>query len=57
MKTSKPSGTGSALAVLISSVGRRKYSLHELLAMQGNAPLLIDSEWDFMPASGLEVDL
>ena len=43
--------------MLISSVGRRKYSLHELLAMQGNAPLLIDSEWDFMPASGLEVDL
>ena len=41
--------------LIISPVTRRKYSLQELLVMQGDAPLLIDKAWDEMPASGQEV--
>ena len=41
--------------LIISPVSRRKYSLSELLAMQGTDPLLIDKAWDTMPASGQEV--
>ena len=41
--------------LVISPVSRRRYSLHELLAMQGDQPLLIDKAWDTMPASGQEV--
>lgn len=41
--------------LIISPVSRRKYSLHELLAMQGDEPLLIDEAWDAMPTSGQEV--
>lgn len=41
--------------LIVSPVNRRKYSLSELLAMQGGEPLLIDKAWDTMPASGQEV--
>lgn len=34
-----------------------KYSLEELLAIQGNKPLAIDREWDAMPATGKEAAL
>ena len=43
--------------LIISPVQRRKYSLDDLLAMQGNEPLVIDKAWDTMPASGQEVPL
>ncbi|MDD2809283.1 HigA family addiction module antitoxin [Rhodoferax sp.] len=33
------------------------YSLNDLLAMQGNKPLLIDKGWDTMPPSGQEAPL
>lgn len=41
--------------LIISPVSRRKYSLHELLAMQGDEPLVIDKDWDNIPAVGQEV--
>ena len=43
--------------LIISPVQRRKYSLSDLLAMQGSEPLLIDKQWDTMPPSGDEVAL
>lgn len=41
--------------LIISPLSRRKYSLHEVLAMQGDEPLLVDESWDAMPATGQEV--
>ena len=41
--------------LIISPISRRKYSLQELLAMQGDEPLVIDQAWDSMPAVGQEV--
>jgi antitoxin ChpS len=41
--------------LIVSPVRRRKYSLADLLAMQGSAPLLIDKGWDTMPPAGQEV--
>ena len=41
--------------LIISPISRRKYSLQELLAMQGDEPLDIDHAWDNMPAAGQEV--
>ena len=41
--------------LIISPIGRRKYSLQELLAMQGDEPLLINKAWDNMPPKGQEV--
>ena len=41
--------------LIISPVSRRKYSLSDLLAMQGDEPLLIDREWDSMPPMGSEL--
>ncbi len=38
-------------------VVRRKYSLSDVLAMQGSKPLLKDQAWDAMPAVGQEVSL
>jgi antitoxin ChpS len=38
-------------------VGRRKYSLEDVLAMQGGKPLVKDKAWDAMPAVGQEVSL
>jgi antitoxin component of MazEF toxin-antitoxin module len=43
--------------LIISPVSRRKYTLEQLLAMQGTEPLLIDKRWDAMPPSGQEVAL
>ena len=43
--------------LILSPVNRRKYSLEDLLAMQGGKPLMIDKGWDTMPASGQEVAL
>jgi len=40
--------------LIISPMSRRKYSLHDLLAMQGDEPLLIDKAWDAMPTLGQE---
>lgn len=43
--------------LIISPISRRKYSLRELLAMQGDEPLVIDQAWDNMPSVGQEVPL
>ena len=43
--------------LILSPVNRRKYSLDDLLAMQGREPLVIDKGWDTMPAAGQEVAL
>jgi len=43
--------------LIISPLQRRKYTLPDLLAMQGNEPLFIDKEWDAMHISGQEVPL
>ena len=43
--------------LIISPIQRRKYSLNDLLAMQGDEPLMIDKAWDTMPPSGQEVAL
>jgi antitoxin component of MazEF toxin-antitoxin module len=43
--------------LIISPINRRKYSLQDLLAMQGDEPFAIDQAWDNMPASGQEVAL
>ena len=40
--------------LIISPISRRKYSLQELLAMQGDEPLVMDKAWDNMPAVGQE---
>lgn len=40
--------------LVVAPVARIKYSLDDLLAMQGNEPLAIDREWDAMPAAGKE---
>ena len=42
---------------MLSPLGRRKYSLDDLLAMQGGKPLARDAQWDAMPAVGQEVPL
>ena len=36
--------------LVAAPVARIKYSLDDLLAMQGNEPLAINREWDAMPA-------
>ena len=41
--------------LIISPVSRRKYCLYDLLAMQGDEPLLVDKSWDAMSISGQEV--
>ncbi len=43
--------------LIIPPISRRKYSLKELLAMQGDEPLVIDQAWDSMPVSGREVSV
>ena len=53
----KVSFEADAGRLIISPVSRRKYSLQELLAMQGDEPLAIDQDWDSMPAVGQEVPL
>jgi len=43
--------------LILSPVNRRKYTLDDLLTMQGVAPLVIDKAWDSMPAVGQEAAL
>lgn len=43
--------------LVVAPLSRVKYSLADLLAMQGNEPLAIDREWDTMPPVGHEADL
>lgn len=49
--------TAQGNGLMLVPVGRRKYSLDDVLAMQGSKPLINDQEWDSMPAAGLEVSL
>lgn len=35
----------------------RSYTLEQVLAMQGDTPLVLDTDWDTMPATGREVAL
>lgn len=41
--------------LVMAKATRRKYTLRDLLAMQVNKPLQIDSQWDAMPDVGREV--
>ena len=41
--------------LVMAKATRRKYTLRDLLAMQGKKPLQIDSQWDAMPDVGREV--
>lgn len=41
--------------LIISPVNRRQYTLTDLLAMQGDKPLIIDHDWDAMPPMGNEL--
>lgn len=43
--------------LMLSPMGRRKYSLDDVLSMQGNKPLATDAQWDKMPAMGQELPL
>ena len=43
--------------LMLSPIGRRRYSLADVLAMQGNKPLATDSQWDTIPAVGQELPL
>lgn len=43
--------------LMIVPVARLKYSLDEVLAMQGSEPLLTDRDWDSMPSAGNEAAL
>lgn len=43
--------------LLITPLRRRKYTAADLVAMQGDAPLHMDQEWDAMPATGFEAPL
>ena len=49
--------TAQGDGLMLSPIGRRKYSLDDLLAMQGGKPLATDAQWDAMPAVGQEVPL
>ena len=50
----KVSFESNAGRLIMSPISRRKYSLQDLLAMQGDEPLVIDKAWDDMPAVGQE---
>lgn len=41
--------------LIISPVSRRKYTLNDLLALQGGEPLLVDHDWDAMAPKGNEL--
>ncbi len=43
--------------LVVAPLSRVKYSLADLLAMQGNESLVIDREWDTMPTVGHEASL
>lgn len=43
--------------IYLAPVKRKKYSAADLVAMQGKAPLMLDVQWDKMPALGSEAPL
>ncbi|SEQ32877.1 AbrB/MazE/SpoVT family DNA-binding domain-containing protein [Giesbergeria anulus] len=43
--------------LIVAPAARRSYTLEQVLAMQGDAPLALDTDWDTMPATGREVAL
>jgi antitoxin component of MazEF toxin-antitoxin module len=47
--------TAEGNGLMLVPVG--KYSLDDVLAMQGSKPLIKDQQWDAMPAAGQEVSL
>lgn len=53
----KVSFTAEGNGLMLVPVGRRKYSLDDVLAMQGSEPLMKDQVWDAMPAAGQEIGL
>ena len=42
---------------VISPISRKRYSLQELLTMQGDEPLVCDQAWEAMAAVGKELPL
>ena len=53
----KVSFEADAGRLIISPISRKRYSLQELLAMQGAEPLVMDQAWDAMAAVGKELPL
>ncbi len=49
--------TAEGNGFMLVPVGRRKYSLDDVLAMQGSKPLIKDQDWDAMPAAGQDLSL
>ncbi|GAB4088519.1 AbrB/MazE/SpoVT family DNA-binding domain-containing protein [Hydrogenophaga soli] len=43
--------------LVVAPQRRKRYTASDLVAMQGKAPLLVDAEWDAMPATGTEAAL
>ena len=43
--------------LIVAPATRCSYTLEQVLAMQGDAPLALDTDWDAMPAAGQEVAL
>ena len=43
--------------LIAAPAARRSYTLEQVLAMEGDAPLALDTDWDTMPAMGREVAL
>ena len=43
--------------LVVAPQNRKRYSVDDLLAMQGSQPLEIDHAWDAMPTAGREVEL
>lgn len=43
--------------LIVSPMTRKRYTAADLVAMQGDAPLWVDAEWDAMPPVGAEVPL
>ena len=50
----KVSFEADAGRLIISPISRKRYCLQELLAMQGDEPLVMDPTWDAMVAVGKE---
>ena len=50
----KVSFEAEAGRLIISSISRKRYSLQELLAMQGDERLVCDQAWEAMAAVGKE---
>ena len=43
--------------LIISPISRKRYRLQELMAMQGDEPLVCDQAWETMAAVGKELPL